>query len=116
MFDNCLCVCAFVHTYRMDRKVLRRRNSTGTVFVDRILRHQVLEDGHAYSTVDDLQQQMFGASSNPAYIQHFEPSQQPARHSHYGRSTTELSQELEMVRSGTRAYGGVQLKEAASDK
>ena len=79
--------------------------------------HQVLEDDQAYSTVDDLQQQMFVVSDNPAYGKGLEHGQQPAQqHIDHGRSTIELSQEQEMVTHGPQAHGDVHLKETASAK
>ena len=79
--------------------------------------HQVLEDEHAYSTVDDTQQQIVVLTSNPGYNMGFERSRQPLQHDDDAHSTIELSQEQEMVTHGPiKAHGPAQLKEVASTK
>ena len=75
------------------------------------------EDDHAYSTVDDMQQQMFVPPGNQAYSKGVEHSQQPTQQcDDHGCSTIELSQEQELVAHGPQVHGDVQLKEAASAK
>ena len=108
MCDNCLCVFAYVHTHSMDKSDPPRCSATDIAPVDSNGEHQVLEDDYAYSTVDDMQQQMFVAIDNPAYSKGLERSQQPAQQ-HYDQ---------EMVTHGLQAHGAstVQLKGAASAK
>ena len=101
----------------MDKSDPQRCSATGAALVDSNLEHQVMEDDHAYSTVDDMQQQMFVPPDNPAYSKGLEHSQQPAQQRNdHGRSTIELSQEQEMVTHGPQVHGAVHLKEAASAK
>ena len=119
MFNNynCMFVCVYVHTHRMDKNAQQRFNATGAALVDSNLKHQVIEDDDAYSTVDDMQQQKIVAIDNPAYSKGLEHSQRPAQqHNHHGRSTIELSQEQEMVTCGPQAHDDAQLKEASSTK
>ena len=114
---NCMFVCVYVHTHRMDKNASQRFNATGAALVDSQEEYQVIEDDHAYSTVDDMQQQMFVAPDNPAYSKGLEHSQRPAQQRNdHGRSTIELSQEQEMMTCAPQSHGDVQLKEAASAK
>ena len=101
----------------MDKIVPQRCNATGATPLDSSGEHQVLEDGHAYSTVDVMQQQVIIASDNPAYSKGFMHSQQPAQQcGDHGHSTIELSQEQEMVTYGPHAHEAVPLKQAATAK
>ena len=98
----------------MDKNAPKSFNETGASLVDSNLEHQVIEDDHAYSTVDDMQQQMFVAPDNPSHSTGLEHRQLPAQQrDDHGCSTIELSQEQEICGP---AHGDVQLQDAASTK
>ena len=63
----------------MDKSDLQRCNATDTTPMDSKEEHQVLENDHAYSTVYDMQQQMFATSDNPAYSKGSKHSQRPVQ-------------------------------------
>ena len=97
--------------------VPQRYNATDTALVDSNVDYEVVEYDHSYSTVDDMQKQVFVESDNLAYCNwNLEHSKQCVQQIDHGRSTIEHSQEQEMVKGGRQAHGGVQLKKASSAK
>ena len=105
----------FVCNNRMDKNVPQRCKTTDTALVDSNVDYEVVEYDNAYSTVDDMQQQVFIESENHAYCNwNLQHSEQRVQEIDHGRQTIELSQEQEMVTCGPQAHGAVQLKEAAS--
>ena len=74
-----------------------------------------LQDDHDYSTVDDLQQKMFGISDNLAYELVPEHDQKPMQEDDQVYSNIDISQQEEVVTFGKLGYGRAP-GAAASDK
>ena len=110
-------MCVFVCTHRKDENVPQKCNATDTAPVDSNMDYETVEYDHAYSTVDDMHQQVFVESDNLAYCNwNLEHSKHCAQQIDHGRSTIELSREQEMVTHGPQVHGAAQLKKASSAK
>ena len=96
----CMCVFMCMHTCRMDNNLPERSVATGNALVDSNNQHQVLEDDHTYSSVDDLQQQTFMVSDNPVY----NASLLPLQDDDHAYSNTKFSQEQESVTHSAAAW------------
>ena len=99
----------------MDKNVPEQLSAMDTALMDSHDQHQVLEEDHTYSTVDETEEQVFVVSSNPAYNTGSKSSQLHPVQNDDAHSDTKLSQEQEMLRSGLQAHGDA-LGEAASAK
>ena len=104
---TCVCVC------RAGQNVAEQSLAADTVPVKS--QQSTLQDDHDYSTVDDVQQQVFAISDNPAYK--FVPghSQQPLQGDDQTYSNIDISQQEEVTTSGKPGYGTAP-GAAASDK
>ena len=112
----CVCVCTSVCTCRVDNSVPEMSAVTGTVLVDSHGQHQMLNDDHTYSNVDDMKQRMFVVSGNPAYIASFDHSQQPVQQDDHAYYNFEFCQEQESVARELQAHGAAPMREAAIAK
>ena len=110
-----VCLSVFcAHTHRINKNVSQGLSAKDTHFANSNGDHQVPEDDHTYSTVNDMQQQMIVASNNPAYGKRFEHSRWPGQqHNDHDHSAIELSQERKTEAYGPQAHGAIQLKKKA---
>ena len=95
----------FVHvcTCRVGQNVPERSSLFNTILVDS--QQPVLQDDHDYPAVDDMQQQMFTLSVNPAYEVVPEHSQQPLQEDNQAYSNSDISQYEAVVTSGKPEHG-----------
>ena len=103
----------YVYTCSVGQNVPERSSVVGTVVVDS--QQPVLPDDRAYSTVDDMQQQMVVVSGNPAYTIVPEHSQQPLQEDDQAYSNVDISQQEAVITSGKPEHG-IALRAAASAK
>ena len=104
-----LCVC----TCRVSRNVPQKSHVQGATTLDS--QQPMLQDDHTYSTVDDMQGQMFMVSSNPAYGTVTEYDKQPVPQDDHTYSTVDSSEQDTVVTSGSQAYA-TSLRAASSAK
>ena len=93
----CACVC----TCRVGQSVPEGSPVAGTILLDS--QQPVPEDDHAYSSIDDAQQQMSALSNNPAYKTVPEHSQQPLQEDDQAYSN--ISPQETVVTSGKPKHG-----------
>ena len=93
-----MCLCS------VGQNITGKLPVAGTTLAD----HQqptILQDDHDYSTVDDMQQQMFAISGNPAYKAVAEHSQHPLQEEDRAYSNIDISQQEAVVSSGQAELG-----------
>ena len=107
----CMCVC--VCTCRIGESFLERSPEVDNVPVES--KQPALQDGHNYSTVDDVQQHMLAISGNPAYKFVPEHDQKPMQEDDQAYVNIDSIQQGEVVTSGKLGYGST-LGATTSDK
>ena len=93
-----------MYTCRMEKKVPKRSLAKGAGLMDSHGQHQELDDVHTYFTTNNMQQQMFVVSGNPAYDRGLKHCWQCEQVDVCVHSTVGLSQKQEVVTSGFQTH------------
>ena len=98
-----VCVCVCVCTCRIGQNVLERSPEVDNV--PGKSQQPALQDGHNYSTVDDMHQGMLAISGNPAYKFVPEDDQKPMQEDDQAYVNMDISQQGEVATCGKLGYG-----------